>query len=247
MSKYLKTKSGSLESAVLEAVSAAQQAAIAIAKKEKGEEPKNEEKTECPKCEGKGCDHCEGKGYHTAEELTAKQKKIDLNKDGKITGDDLAKLRAKGAKKEEVELEEKVEYVEYKFKNKNDAMKAKAMLDGTNLMSFEINDDDISNGELYVDAGKKDMTKFHKEIMKKFRPKVLTQEKKEEVTEGKGTYVGDTGMVERAAKHIANMWKEASKSSKKEEDEEPAKKGEKTTMTGKPMSGVQVSPIQKEK
>ena len=74
MSKYLKTKSGSLESAVLEAVSAAQQAAIAIAKKEKGEEPKNEEKTECPKCEGKGCDHCEGKGYHTAEELTAKQK-----------------------------------------------------------------------------------------------------------------------------------------------------------------------------
>ena len=73
------------------------------------------------------------------------------------------------------------------------------------------------------------------------------QEKKEEVTEGKGTYVGDTGMVERAAKHIANMWKEASKSSKKEEDEEPAKKGEKTTMTGKPMSGVQVSPIQKEK
>lgn len=126
-------------------------------------------------------------------------------------------------------------------------MKAKAMLDGTNLMSFEINDDDISNGELYVDAGKKDMTKFHKEIMKKFRPKVLTQEKKEEVTEGKGTYVGDTGMVERAAKHIANMWKEASKSSKKEEDEEPAKKGEKTTMTGKPMSGVQVSPIQKEK
>ena len=81
---------------------------------------------------------------------------------------------------EEVELDEKVEYVEYKFRNKNDAMKAKAMLDATNLMSFEINDDNISGGELMVDAGNKDMTKFHKEIMKKFRPKVLTQESLEE-------------------------------------------------------------------
>ena len=35
MSKYLKTKEGSLESAVLEAMSPAQQAAIAISKKEK--------------------------------------------------------------------------------------------------------------------------------------------------------------------------------------------------------------------
>ena len=107
MGKYLKTKPNSLESAVLEAVSPAQQAAIAIAKKEKGEKPKNEEKTECPQCEGKGCDHCDGKGYHTTEELTAKQKKIDMNKDGKITGDDLAKLRAKGVKKEEYSLVEK--------------------------------------------------------------------------------------------------------------------------------------------
>ena len=38
-------------------------------KMKKGELPnqKNEEKTECPKCEGKGCDHCEGKGYHMSE------------------------------------------------------------------------------------------------------------------------------------------------------------------------------------
>lgn len=28
------------------------------------EEALNEEKVECPKCEGKGCDHCDGKGYH---------------------------------------------------------------------------------------------------------------------------------------------------------------------------------------
>ena len=59
-------------------------------------------------------------------------------------------------------LKEKVEYVEYKFKNKNDAMAAKKMLDGIQLMSFDINDDNISGGELGLD-GKKDMTKYHKE------------------------------------------------------------------------------------
>ena len=42
MSKYLETKKGSIESAVLEAMSPAQQAAIAISKKEKGEKPKDE-------------------------------------------------------------------------------------------------------------------------------------------------------------------------------------------------------------
>jgi len=165
MSKYFDTKPGSLE----EAVSAAQQAAIAISKKEKGEKPKDEnnfiyaakmakkngektftignkeyevEKVECPKCEGKGCDHCEGKGYH----------------------------------EEGFNINEKVEYVEYKFKNKNDAMAAKKMLDGIQLMSFDINDDNISGGELMVDAGSKDMTKYHKEIMKKFKPKVMKTE-----------------------------------------------------------------------
>jgi len=48
----------------LEAISPAQQAAIAISKKEKGEKPKNEEKVECSKCEGEGCSHCKDKGYH---------------------------------------------------------------------------------------------------------------------------------------------------------------------------------------
>ena len=42
MSKYLETKKGSIENAVLEAMSPAQQAAIAISKKEKGEKPKKE-------------------------------------------------------------------------------------------------------------------------------------------------------------------------------------------------------------
>tara|TARA_R110001592_G_scaffold52601_2_gene161001 strand:- start:839 stop:1879 length:1041 start_codon:yes stop_codon:yes gene_type:complete len=71
---------------------------------------------------------------------------------------------------------EKVEYVEYKFKNKNDAMKAKKMLDAIQLMGFDINDDNISNGELAVDAGSKDMTKYHKDVMKQFKPKVMKTE-----------------------------------------------------------------------
>lgn len=104
MSKYFDTKPGSLE----EAVSAAQQAAIAISKKEKGEKPKEEnnfiyaakmakkngektftignkeyevEKVECPKCEGKGCDHCEGKGYHE-EGFKTETNKNDKSDDG---------------------------------------------------------------------------------------------------------------------------------------------------------------------
>ena len=192
MSKYLETKKGSIESAVLEAMSPAQQAAIAISKKEKGEKPKNEEKVECPKCKGEGCDHCDGKGYHTTEELSAKQKKIDLNKNGKVDGDDLKKLRAKADKKEETVGEKIIDalesaiatnenqYYEYKFKNKNDAMKAKKMLDAIQLMGFDINDDNISNGELAVDAGKKNMSKYHNMIMKQFKPKVMAQEKTED-------------------------------------------------------------------
>ena len=74
-------------------------------------------------------------------------------------------------------FQEKVEYVEYKFKNKNDAMKAKKMLDGVQLINFDMNDDNIIGGDHMVDAGNKDMTKYHQEIIKKFRPKVMTTEK----------------------------------------------------------------------
>ena len=224
MGKYLKTKKGSIESAVLEAMSPAQQAAIAISKKEK--EKKEEEKL-------------------TDEELSAKQKKIDLNKNGKVDGDDLKKLRAKADKKEETVVE-KTEYVEYKFKNKNDAMAAKKYFDGIQLMGFDVNDDGASKGELAVDAGNKDMTKYHKEIMKKFRGvKVVTTEKKEpakEVTEQVET------LAQKAAKAISDMWAEASKSPKEEEEETPKKKeSKKTTMTGKPMPEVEINPKSEEK
>ena len=317
MGKYLKTKPNSLESAVLEAVSPAQQAAIAIAKKEKGEKPKNE-KTECPQCEGKGCDHCDGKGYHeeVSEKMNFSDKEVKMAigiasdkryKGGNMTGavnaiekikkglsnhpqvaavlkrqnedkevdegskeeyekffkaalkkfgvDSPADFKSDEEKKKffdyidknyegegekSEQVNEKVEYVEYKFKNRRDAEKANEYFRGIQLMDLDINDDGISDGELAIDAGKKDMTKYHKEVMKKFKPQVMTQEKKEvEVKESTNPY------VDAAAKHISTMWKEAAKV-KKEEDEPKKKEDSKTTMTGKPMSGVQVNPLGKE-
>ena len=83
---------------------------------------------------------------------------------------------------ESVDLDEN-QYYEYKFRNKNDAMKAKKMLDAVQLMNFDINDDNINNGELIVDAGNKNMSKYHKEIIKKFKPKVIASE--ETLDEGK--------------------------------------------------------------
>ena len=202
MGKYLKTKPDSLESAVLEAVSPAQQAAIAIAKKEKGEEPKNEEKTECPQCEGKGCDHCEGKGYHTAEELSAKQKKIDLNKNGKVDGDDLKKLRAK---KEEVKEEKDMNGM--CCKNCGDMFGKPTAESSCTYDAYD------PMGENWI--------------------------KKE-------SYKEEYSLVEKAAKHISDMWKEASKVKEADEKREKAEEDGKT-MTGKPMSKVKVAPAEAEK
>ena len=149
MSKYFDTKPGSLE----EAVSAAQQAAIAISKKERGEKPKDKK---------------DENNFIYAAKMAKKNGEKTFTIGGKeYNVEDYI---------EEEKLDEKVEYVEYKFKNKNDAMAAKKMLDAVQLMSFDINDDNISGGELMVDAGSKDMTKYHNEIMKKFKPKVMKTE-----------------------------------------------------------------------
>ena len=74
-------------------------------------------------------------------------------------------------------MRKKIEYAVYIFKNEKDAKAAKAYFDGIKLMSFDINDDNIRQGELLVDAGTKDTTKYHKEVIKKFRPKVKYTEK----------------------------------------------------------------------
>ena len=149
------------------------------------------EKVKCPHCEGDGCPKCEGNGYMAdavdkEDEPFLKDLIKNLRK-GSAThskqADDLEK-----AVKEETELDEKVGYVYYKFKSEIDAKNAKRYFDGIQLMGFDINDDDIRNGFLIVDAGKKDMTKYHKEVMKKFKPHVFAQE---ELDEDKSSTVYD--------------------------------------------------------
>ena len=238
MSKYLKTKTGSLESAVLEAVSAAQQAAIAISKKEKGEKPKNE-KTECPQCEGKGCDHCDGKGYH--EEVSEKMNFSD--KEVKMAIGIASDKRYKGGN-----MTGAVKQIEKIKKGLSDHPQVAAVLKRQN------EDKEVDEGS------KEEYEKFFKATLKKFgvdspadfksdeeKKKFFDYidknykgegEKSEEVKESTNPY------VESAANHISTMWKEAAKV-KKEEEDEPKKEGEQTTMTGKPMSKVKVTPMVK--
>ena len=76
----------------------------------------------------------------------------------------------------EGKLMEKIEYVEYKFKNKAQAKAAANFFVGQQLIALDVNDDGASEGLLSVDAGKNDMTKVHNAIMKKMKPKVITTE-----------------------------------------------------------------------
>ena len=79
--------------------------------------------------------------------------------------------------KEEPMINEKIEHVEYKFKNRSDAMKAqKHFMKQNQGPDYEFMDDDINNGTLGVDAGKDDMTKHHNEVMRKFKPKIVSKE-----------------------------------------------------------------------
>ena len=268
MSKYFDTKPGSLE----EAVSAAQQAAIAISKKERGEKPKDKK---------------DENNFVYAAKMAKKNGEKTFTIGGKeYNVEDYI---------EEEKLDEKVEYVEYKFKNKNDAMAAKKMLDAVQLMSFDINDDNISGGELMVDAGSEDMTKYHKEIMKKFRPKVMKTEtnKNDKSDDGDGLDAVQPDAVKKkfkdrkdkdidndgdvddsdkflhkrrkaisksmgeslmsVADSVKQMWDEAAKKSESQDmeqdkdgdgmdDDGKPKKTKEKTDTGKPMTPIETSP-----
>ena len=97
--------------------------------------------------------------------------------------------------KEEPMINEKIEYVEYKFKNRSDAMKAqKHFMKQNQGPDYEFMDDDINNGTLGVDAGKDDMTKHHNEVMRKFRPKIVSKEGVEEDFKGYGKHFALTLM-----------------------------------------------------
>jgi hypothetical protein len=197
MSKYMDTKTGSLEESILGIWQEA-------AKKQQSETNKNDKSDD-----GEGLDKVQPKAVKkkfddrkdkdidndgdtdsSDEFLHKKRKAISkaISKDeGNAFGKALKDAKEKGEKtfvvagkkynvKEEVELSEKVSYVEYKFKNARDAGAAKKYFDAQQRMSFDVNDDNIRGGELMVDAGKNDMTQFHKEVMKKYSPKVTTSE-----------------------------------------------------------------------
>ena len=298
MGKYLKTKPGSLESAVLEAVSPAQQAAIAIAKKEK---EKNEQ-TECPKCKGEGCDHCDGKGYHESVEEGFSDKEVKMAigvasdkryAGGNMTGavNAIEKIK-KGLSKhpqvaavlkrqnEETELKEKpADLLVLQFRSSSDAARAYKVLTqkvAGNMVPYE---DAYDEGDELVIEFPDDADKLMKDMKSKGAPsfKVLEREgysdfaktKAEELTAKQkkidlnknGKVDGDdlkklrakkeevkeeVSLAELAAKHITDMWKESAKV-KKEEEDEPKKKSDKQTMTGKPMSNVEVAPHTEEK
>jgi len=164
--RYLDIKENSLEASVFEVLNNLQEKKVV-------ETNKNDKSDD-----GEGLDAVQPKAV---KKKFKDRKDKDVDNDGDVDSSDeyLHKRRkavSKAMSKEEVELDEKVEYVEYKFKNKNDAMKAKAYFEGIQLMSFDVNDDGASQGELAVDAGNRDMTKYHKEVMKKFKPKVMKQE-----------------------------------------------------------------------
>ena len=109
------------------------------------------------------------------------------------------RVKAKKYLKQGDNIQEKVEYAEYKFRNKRDAQKALDYFKSQQLIKLELNDDGLSQGELAVDAGKYDMSKYHKEVLKKFKPKVLTTEMSS-AQQAKNESVMDA---------YRNMWEEA--------------------------------------
>ena len=96
-------------------------------------------------------------------------------------------------KKEENEMDinEKIEYVHYEFKDTADARQARRYFRGIKDVRIEFTAGKGIN-YLTVDAGDKDITRFHKEIVKKFKPRVLK-------TEGNEMDIVDTvrGIVEK--------------------------------------------------
>ena len=197
MSKYMDTKTGSLEESILGVwQEAAKKQRTETNKNDKSDDGEGLDKVQ-PKAVKKKFDDRKDKDIDNDGDtdssdkfLHKKRKAISkaISKDeGNAFGKALKDAKEKGDKtfvvagkkynvKEEVELSEKVSYVEYKFKNARDAGDAKKYFNAQQRMSFDVNDDNVRGGELMVDAGKKDMTQYHKEVMKKYSPKVISSE-----------------------------------------------------------------------
>ena len=116
---------------------------------------------------------------------------------------DLKNFYGAEIKAESVELEEKVEYIEYKFRNSREAVAAVRFVQAMNTgvpRNLDINSDGENRGIIVFDAGKDDFTRVHKMIVQRFRPQILAVEKKEEELEERFT-IGDYKRLEADNQH----------------------------------------------
>lgn len=247
MPKYLNTKDGSLESAVLEAVSPAQQAAIAISKKKKAGKPGYDD-------EGKSL-----KDDMTAEDKEAYEKffKSALKKFGVDSPADF---------KSDEEKKKFFNYVDKNYKGENEETDLEeAGSQGMFLVIQGENDNKqkvVSMHKRKADATKardawndknKPAKRTHKARVYAVGPFATTDGKPKTFKVGDNVMYSDFAknivkeetLAMQAARHISSMWAEAS--GKKEVEEKEEKKDEKKTMTGKPVSKVDVTPTTDEK
>ena len=271
MSKYLKTKEGSIESAVLEAMSPAQQAAIAISKKEKGEKPKEEGNAfgaalNAAKEKGDKTFTVGGKEYDVEKE-EAKIKETNKN-DKSDDGEGLDAVQPKAVKKKfddrkdkDIDNDGDVDSSD-KFLHK----KRKAISKAMNKEEVELDEDtvilDLEDDDKKLMSNIKKMgikvKKVSNEPGEGYAEYSLTGSKSNLEKANKKLKLVDDDIMSfkeeiqeetlamKAAKHIASMWEDSAKAKeakvKEEEEETPKKKESKTAMTGKPMAGVEVNP-----
>ena len=271
MSKYLKTKEGSIESAVLEAMSPAQQAAIAISKKEKGEKPKEEGNAfgaalNAAKEKGDKTFTVGGKEYDVEKE-EAKIKETNKN-DKSDDGEGLDAVQPKAVKKKfddrkdkDIDNDGDVDSSD-KFLHK----KRKAISKAMNKEEVELDEDtvilDLEDDDKKLMSNIKKMGIKVKKVSNEpgdgYAEYSLTGSKSNLEKANKKLKLVDDDIMSfkeeiqeetlamKAAKHIASMWKDSAKAKeakvKEEEEETPKKKESKAAMTGKPMAGVEVNP-----
>ena len=248
MPKYLETKEGSLESAVLEAVSPAQQAAIAISKKEKAGKPGYDK-------EGKSL-----KNDMTAEDKEAYEKffKSALKKFGVDSPADF---------KSDEEKKKFFDYVDKNYKGENEETDLEeAGSQGMFLVIQGENDNKqkvVSMHKRKADATKardawndknKPAKRTHKARVYAVGPFATTDGKPKTFKVGDNVMYSDFAknivkeetLAMRTAKHISDMWNEAAKKDVKSEEEDEDEKSKDKTMTGKPMSKVDTKVVEKD-
>mgnify|MGYP001333210267 CR=1 FL=1 len=124
----------------------------------------------------------EQEGEGPQDPIDQAKKKIDKIKKIAVLKKQMADIQ----KSEDTDLEEKVEYIEYKFRNSKQAVDAVRFVQAMNFgvpRNLDINDDQENRGIIVFDAGKEDFTKVHKMIVKKFKPQILAVERVEEETD----------------------------------------------------------------